>query len=348
MKTKYILLLSLCCAFIMCGSDEDPQVIDPQDPNATNVDWLVDPNLVFDGGPGKDGIPSVDNPHFDDIDEIDFMNDEDLVLGIRIGDEIKAYPHPVLDWHEIVNDEIGDQKVALTYCPLTGTGIGWGREINGEETRFGVSGLLYNTNLMPFDRATESTWSQQRLDCVNGELQGFKPELYSFVETTWASWKAAYPNSKILSNRTGYSRNYGIYPYGSYRTNNSLLFPITIDDTRLPKKERVLGVIINEEPKAYRFDQENNDLVLIEDAINGQAITVVSHRDKNFIAAFEGHGFSLLADIDFPFIIQDSQGFQYDILGFTNDGSASLTKPDQFIGYWFSWGTFYEGIDIYE
>ena len=121
---------------------------------------------------------------------------------------------------------------------MTGTGIGWDRMIEGQETEFGVSGLIYNTNLMPYDRRTNSTWSQQRLDCVNGELRGTRINTYSFVETTWATLKAFYPDAEVLTTQTGFSRNYGNYPYDDYRTSSATIFPVTNIDSRLhPKKE---------------------------------------------------------------------------------------------------------------
>jgi len=142
---KKINFLSVPIAFlfllISCG-DKD---------SVSSTDWLIPQSEVFDGGPGKDGIPSVDNPNFSAIAEIDFLDPQDLVVAIKAGDEIKVYPHPILDWHEIVNDEINGIPLALTYCPLTGTAIAWKRTINGKETTFGVSGLLYNSNNLPKD-----------------------------------------------------------------------------------------------------------------------------------------------------------------------------------------------------
>jgi len=138
-----------------------------------------------------------------------------LVIGFAQGDDARAYPHFILDWHEIVNDRVGDIHIAVTYCPLTGTGIGWEREINGSVTTFGVSGLLFNSNLIPYDRNTDSNWSQIRLDCVNGDLIGTEAETHVLVETTW---KTMYPKTLVMSMNTGYNRSYGNYPYGNYRT----------------------------------------------------------------------------------------------------------------------------------
>ncbi len=175
-------------AGISCA-DSDP-LAGSQGGGSNSNEWLIPQNEVRDGGPGKDGIPSLTTPSFVDNATADaFMLDNDLILAVKVGSEVRGYPHPILDWHEIVNDVMGDNKFAVTYCPLTGTGIGWNRVVNGEETTFGVSGLLYNTNLIPYDRKTDSNWSQMRNECVNGELMGDDADLVHMVEMSWSTWK---------------------------------------------------------------------------------------------------------------------------------------------------------------
>ena len=137
-----------------------------------NSTWSIPSNQVFDGGPGKDGIPALVNPAMVSSVQANYLTDNDLVIGFKVGDDVRAYPHQILDWHEIINDVVGEQPLAITYCPLTGTGIGWNRVISGNTTTFGVSGLLFNTNLIPYDRSTDSNWSQMKLECVNGQLIG--------------------------------------------------------------------------------------------------------------------------------------------------------------------------------
>ncbi len=313
-------------------------------------EWLIPSDQVFDGGPGKDGIPSIDNPDFTLTAEVSFLKDEDLVLGIAFDGVIKAYPHPILDWHEIVNDEFGELSLAITYCPLTGTGVAWNRVIEGELAEFGVSGLLYNTNLMPYDRITNSVWSQQRLDCVNGELKGTTAKVHSLVEMPWSVWKEAFPEALVLNTRTGYSRNYARYPYGDYRTNQRrLLFPIRHTDDRLPLKERVLGVVYSSEQKVYLFDDGQQSIDMILDEVAGRQIAIVRSKVLNVLAAFElrtDRTYELKKD-GFPNVIADSQGNVYDILGrCTHGNAAALNLSPQFMGYWFSWGTFYPEIPI--
>jgi hypothetical protein len=216
-------------------------------------DWLIPTSGIRDGGPGKDGIPSLTNPEFQSPSRIDFLQDDDLILGIRTEGEIRGYPHAILDWHEIINEDIGDQRIAITYCPLTGTGIAWDRKINAQIYSFGVSGLLYEANLLPYDRETDSHWSQIRMECVHGDLKGEKIKSLPVIEMNWITWKMMFTDSKIVTSNTGYERNYGIYPYGQYKTSNNLIFPVGIVDERLHKKEIVHGIVINDKAKVYRF-----------------------------------------------------------------------------------------------
>ncbi len=339
--------LSLTLILSACANDNGSTITS----SPTAEDWLIPRDEIFDGGPGKDGIPSIDNPQFTKASEISFLDAGDLVLGIKVGDVVKAYPHPVMDWHEIVNDKIGNLNIALTYCPLTGTGIGWNRFINGEVTTFGVSGLLYNTNLMPYDRLTNSTWSQQGLKCVNGALIGTKSENISFIETNFETWIKAYPNSEVMNTNTGFQRNYSRYPYGKYRTNNNILFPVTVDDTRLPKKERTLAIFLGDEPTAFTFNKSGEGINIFNQDLKGKKITIAVSADDNIIMAFINDKNLNLQPVknDLPILMKDSKGNRYDIFGKIVQGPDSGTKlelPTQFIGYWFSWASFYKNLDL--
>ncbi len=342
---KKLLFLLLVFSATSCGDDGA---------NGSSEDWTIPVEEVFDGGPGKDGIPSVDNPQFESFQSIDYLNDKDLVIGVfRNGIAGKAYPHPILDWHEIVNDNIGDLNFALTYCPLTGTGVSWNRDIDGETTTFGVSGKLYNTNLIPYDRLTDSYWSQLRLDCVSGSLIDRKIETTQIIETTWATWKAAYPNAVVMNTDTGFNRNYNNYPYGDYRTNdNNIIFPVSNLDTRLPAKERVLGVIEDSAQKVYSIELFDVPHV-IEDNVAGIDNIVIGSKVANFIVAFEDPGMNDLTYVanQLPVIAQDADGNKLDLGGRITEGPRQgerLTPLNSFMGYFFAFGTFYEDMDVYE
>lgn len=223
--------------------------------------WTIPTDKVFTVL-GQDAIPAIDEPKFEEFDQksalsLDdsFLKDDELVVGVTIDGSTKLYPHSILNWHEIVNDQIGDFYFSLSFCPITGTAIMWEREINGQVTTFGVSGLLYNGNVIPYDRNSESLWSQMKQECINGNLLGTQMTgITQVLETTWGTWKVIKDNPVVLTAETGFSKDYSVNPYENYVTDHShLSYPVEYDDDRLQRKERVLGVIVNGKAKAYRF-----------------------------------------------------------------------------------------------
>jgi len=322
-------------------------------------EWLVPAGEVRDGGPGKDGIPSMDNPNFSNMGQIDFLEAEDLVIVLETTEGVKAYPHPVLDWHEIVNDELPDGKnLGLTYCPLTGTAIGWNNILNGQKTTFGVSGLLYNSNLMPYDRATNSTWSQMSHKCVNGPLIGTEITTFHLVEMSFNSLREMYPDAAVLNTNTGFNRNYQRYPYGDYKTNNtSLIFPVNNMDDRVPSKERVLGVVVNDQVMTYRFESFAKESVnIVQNNFQGKSLVVIGSQEKNFLTAYENvlpDGTTLNFEAiqnQLPIMMKDKEGNKWDVFGQAVSGprkGQALPEVLNYIGYWFSWAAFNETLEVY-
>lgn len=373
MKIK--ISLSLACLWIaVCytACNDDPEIslpqtpISPNTPNQPNTsDWLIPVSEVFDGGPGQDGIPSIDQPQFWSAAEGDnFLDPNDLIVGISYNGTVRAYSHKILDWHEIVNDEIGDRSVAVTYCPLTGTASGWNRifqggPMEGLKTTFGVSGLLYNTNLIPYDRLTGSNWSQMLLRSVNGSLQGEFIGVDMVVETTWNTWKQVYPDTEVLSTNTGFNRNYELYPYGDYRTNNSrLLFPVSNEDNRLPGKERVHGVINEESTVAqiFTFGRFEEGLSMKRELWFGKDLLVVGSEPLNLIVSFyndleggENLEFTVASNTSLPVILTDNEGNEWDLFGEAVSGprrTQQLTPTRSYMGFFFAFGAFYPNVEI--
>ncbi|MFQ6119316.1 MAG: DUF3179 domain-containing protein, partial [Methanosarcinales archaeon] len=183
---------------------------------ARGVKYLVDPEKIVSGGPPKDGIPSIDNPKYVTVEEADkWIQDNELVLAIIYKDVKRVYPLQIMVWHEIVNDVIAGDPILITYCPLCGSGIAYERTINGEEVEFGTSGKLYNSNLVMYDRKTNSYWSQIDGLAIVGELTGTKLTAVSIDTVVWRDWKKAHPDSEVLSQDTGFIRPYGRDPYGN-------------------------------------------------------------------------------------------------------------------------------------
>lgn len=279
-----------------------------------------------------------------------------MVVGIKHNGVTKAYPHNILDWHEIVNDDVGGAKVALTYCPLTGSALGWDRFVDGKTTTFGVSGLLYNNNLIPYDRNTGSNWSQMLVKGVSGKMAGSAPETYDVVETTRSTWKEMYPNSHVLTRETGYNRDYEVYPYGDYKSNHSkLLFPVTNTDSRVENKQRVLGVKVGNAEKAYPLNTFAGKTFVTHDNLGGKEIVVAGNISKNFIVAFVRRlddgtlpEFEAVQDKD-RIILKDNEGNEWDIFGKAVSGPRAgeeLRKPLSYIAYWFAWAAFYPETDV--
>ncbi|WP_411894242.1 DUF3179 domain-containing protein [Winogradskyella sp. A2] len=355
-KTTYLLLLVLlvfsCSSSDPSNNDSNSDTSDDNDPSPTDS-WLIPVGDVKDGGPGKDGIPSIENPMFNLASETT-MDDDEIVVGIKIGNTIRAYPHFILDYHEIVNDIIDTENISISYCPLTGTAFAWESAIEGNiESHFGVSGLLYNSNLILYDRETDSYWSQMRLQCVNGDLIGDFPEIFPVIETNWNTWKNMYPNSEVLNTQTGFDKPYGNYPYGDYRTDQDLfLFVPSPLNPALPNKERVFTIIDDDKAKVYKFSNFINGNVII-DNFNGKDYLVIGN--ENIINAFEVNGIFNQLEYTFSFVnsdvfFTDNEGNGWSIFGEVISGprlGQTLNSPTSVTSMWFATAAFYPNPQIY-
>ncbi|UCE42606.1 MAG: DUF3179 domain-containing protein [Candidatus Aminicenantes bacterium] len=348
-RTKYLKLLLIVMLVFLPFCDEEAVETIPSN------EWLIPKDQIRDGGPGKDGIPSIDNPKFIPIKDAPTLN-IDLVIGIKIGSFVRAFPHPILDQHEIVNHTINSTSFALTYCPLTGSGIAWDTSAFSLNKTVGVSGQLYNSNLIPYDRGTDSNWSQMMNMCVNGQLIGQEAKQIHVVETTWGTWKMMYPDSLVLSRDTGFNRNYDVYPYDDYKFSDRLIFPVSNEDNRLSKKARIHGVIVGEETKAYPIGSFSPVITVLNEDFNGLEFVIVGDSLKNFAVSFKrklSDGTLLEfepVENELPVIMKDKGGSKWDIFGNAVSGprvGAKLEPTNSFISYWFAWAAFYPGAEIY-
>lgn len=275
---------------------------------------------ILSGGPGKDGIPAIDNPIFVTQDQADFVKDKDRVLALEIDGVAKAYPINILNWHEIVNDRIGDHYFAVTYCPLCGTGAVFSADIAGERSRFGVSGLLYNSDVLLYDNKTKSLFSQILSKAVSGPLVGEKLRALASTHTTWGGWKEQHPNTLVLSTDTGYSRDYTKNPYAGYGASRSLYFPApskSINADRFHPKETVIGLVDGERIKAYPFSElDKNDKVQFTDTING----------KRYILEWDSANKSAQIKNQKGGVIPTIQGFYFAWMAFYPDSKIYLVQ----------------------
>lgn len=352
--TKYFFCLFLI-AFVLsfgCGKVASNEQSSDKSGLAES-EWLISKGEVF-RAQGKDGIPSIDQPQFAPVNQIDYVDNDRKVLGIKVGNEIRAYPHQILDWHEIVNDEIeGKNRIAVTYCPLTGTGIAWERS----GTEFGVSGLLFRNNLILYDRSTDSKWSQMQMRAVNGPRSEDNTGNMNVIETTWKTWKLMYPDSKVLTTNTGYDRNYQSFAYGS-----AILYPIKNIDNRLEKRVRVHGVIASKIAdegalvRAYEIRKFGEDISLIYDQLQKEQIILVGSAEMNFVVSFKATLNGSLLDFEpihssLPIVMKDQEGNKWDVFGTAVEGpreGEQLTPVKSYTGYWFAWADFFPTIEIYE
>ena len=219
--------------------------------------YLVNPDKIRRGigalGDIRDRIPPIDDPKFVSIEDADeWIEDNELVLALEYNDVKRVYPLQVLVWHEIVNDNVGGDPVLVTYCPLCGSGIAYNPAINGETFDFGTSGKLLDSNLVMYDRPTNTYWTQIDGLAIVGELTGTELEPISIDTVVWRDWKAAHPDSEVLSKDTGHNRRYGNDPYGSYYEDSNLFFPVENSDDRIHAKDVVFGVKLGDQAVAFR------------------------------------------------------------------------------------------------
>ncbi len=328
---------------------------------------------IISGGVPKDGIPALTNPSFVGADAVTYLSDDDLVLGLVINGEVKAYPHNIGWWHEIVNDRIGGQAVSVTFCPLTGTGLAFNAEDENGQFELGVSGLLYNNNLIMYDRRDNSTLYPQLLFTgIEGPRLGERLEQIPVTETTWATWKTLYPDTQVVAGGTYSTSRYVRYPYvssrlGDYRTSNSyLLFSLdpalgnnsNVFSTIYEVKDRVLGVRINERSKAYHFNSMGEQIV-INDLVGGEEIVVLRDRAADLTLSYsrvvDGRtlGFEIETEIDGPFFgLRDVEtGTLWDISGRAFEGELAGQQLRQIPAYssmWFAWVSFWQDTEVWQ
>ena len=331
-----------------------------------NLDgWNELPDAIFSGGVPKDGIPSITNPEWKNASEVNWLADTALVAGVVIDGQAYAYPHAIMDQHEIVNEPNRETPYTISFCPLTGSSVVFKSTIDGGVKTFGVSGLLLQNNLIMFDRQTDSNWPQLRLQSDEGVLINTQLDLIDHTEIEWGSWKILHPGTFLMSRNTG--RNPDAYIpnllYENYRRPNfPPLFPMNYSDSRLQPKIRVLGVYAGNGTKAYSMSSFNNGRKIINDTIDNVNIAVFGDPDSRMIRAFvsavngqsltlrlkDGSDVGSLGNVQF---VDDETGTFWDIKGNAVEGSLKGEKMDRaksFIAYWFAWSAFNRDTELWE
>lgn len=254
------------------------------------TDLRIPRDEIFSGGPPRDGIPAILEPKFVSASDATFLQDSDVVIGLASGSTVRAYPLRILVWHEIVNDEVNGEPLIITYCPLCGTAMVFKREIGSQVYTFGVSGLLYNSDVLMYDHQTESLWSQLKMEAVSGPLSGQKLEWLPSTQTTWAAWRSSHPSTEVLSTDTGFRRNYAGHAYQSYELSDSTVFPVPSYRTELKQKDWVVGLLVDGVAKAYPLSLFEGKSKTIKDEVGGEEIRLVSEANGKHISATDASG----------------------------------------------------------
>ena len=237
---------------------------------------LIDASSIRSGGPPRDGIPSIDEPKFLAAEDTDFLDPDDRVIGVHRNGIAKAYPIRILDWHEVVNDDFAGAATLVTYCPLCRTGMVFDVENDEGEFTFGVSGLLYNSDVLLYDRQTGSLWSQIMSQAVTGPMKNVTLDLLPSRQTTWADWREIHPDTLVLSTDTGYRRKYDTSPYMDYERSSQLMFNVENRNRAYDNKNLVLGLSIGDQHRAYPFEElRARGADRFNDEFAGQKLTVV-------------------------------------------------------------------------
>ena len=315
------------------------------------VKHLIPLDKIKGGGPPKDGIPSIDDPKFAKIQDSQFVSDSDVVIGLEINGESRAYPLFILVWHEIVNDEFGGLPVAVTYCPLCYTNQVFERILNGTEVEFGTSGKLYNSNLLMYDRWTDSYWSQGLGLAVTGELTGMQLKTIPFDVITWGDWKKLYPNTLVLTTETGHLRSYATDPYGDYYTDPRIIFPVDNSDDRMHPKEIIIGFHEDGIYKAYR--QNDVDLYkIINDEIGNTSLMLVSQFSQNsraFDRTLDGEVLEFKIVEEKIMDTNTNSVWNYDGIAISGPLEGNkLTRMSIEPGFWFEWVAFHPDTEVWQ
>lgn len=323
---------------------------------------------ILSGGPPKDGIPSIDAPRSQSTREADeWLSDREPIVFVQVGDDARAYPIQILMWHEIVNDTVGGEPLLVSFCPLCNTAIAFKRTFNGQILDFGTTGRLRYSNLIMYDRQTETWWQQATGDAIAGEYTGAQLEFYPASMISWADFKDLHPDGKALSRDTGHPRDYGRNPYYGYDDINQtpFLFDGATPD-QLPPMARVLTIDLNGEAVAYPYDVLS-ELNAINDTVGGEAVVVfwtegtASALDTSNIPEGRDVGAAvaysrLLSEqtLTFKFtdgkILDEQTNSEWNIFGQAAAGELKgkqLAPVVSINHFWFSWAAFKPETRIY-
>ncbi len=323
----------------------------------------LDTDLLSSNLP-PNAIPALTEPPMVSPDDptVDYLLDGDRVLGVVVDGEARAYPHNVFWWHEIVNDRIGDRWISVTFCPLTGSGLGFDSELEGfGRLDLGVSGLLFANNLVMYDRTSGAVYGPQlRVEGACDAFQARSLDLVAVQEMSWGRWKALHPETLVVTGDLRRGRNYRQYPYGSYAnlSSDELLVPMAVDRSR-PLKERVLAIRVGDGGRGYPFLElaELGSVVAVHETVGGVP-TVVFFDEADGAAALAydrrvaDRTLTFEADTEAGVWMDAETGSTWTLGGQAIDGPLSgerlQPREDAYTVFWFAWRHFQPSGDVFD
>ena len=329
---------------------------------------------IFSGGVGRDtGIAPIDNPSFETLAEGDeWLDPLEPVIALEIGSRARAYPLQILIWHEIANDDLSGVPVAVTFCPLCNSAIVFDRRFEGEVLDFGVSGNLRNSDLIMWDRQTESWWQQLTGEGIIGKHAGKQLSFIPAQIVSWTSFKEAHPDGTVLSTDTGLGRTYGQNPYSGYdRINNDPFLFFDDLDGRLSPKERIAAFTVGgidaafphsilAEERVVNYDFAGEPVVVFFEPGTRSALDSFIFRLSKEIGATgvfapfsDGQRltFEFVADRESGTIKDVETGSTWSILGRATDGQLAGEQLERLVHqdhFWFAWAAFKPDTLIYQ
>lgn len=264
-------LVLLCASFYVTNASA-------AEGNISMENLRIPRDQIHAGGPPKDGIPALTDPQLVSAAVAESLAPTERVVGVSVQGESRAYPLRILNYHEIVNDTLAGTPIVVTYCPLCDSAVVFRRQVEDQVLEFGVSGLLYQSNVLMYDRSrgAQSLWSQLAGQAVSGPFSGTRLTPLPVELTTWGRWRGEHPKTTVLGPQTGHRRRYDVNPYTDYFRSSELMFPVGATDARLPQKSRVLGVVVGDEAKAYPLPDPDRERGVWQDMVGGRTLQLAT------------------------------------------------------------------------
>lgn len=348
MNKKITLVVLLIIMIIGCTKNDPSDYISSKN---KNLGWLVPFEDIVHTGESKDQISSIDDPQFVSVQDSDWSDDAVMYVYHHNG-ITKVYPQSLLDGHEIVNDMIDDHYFTITYCPITGSGMCWNRRINNRITEFGVSGILYNENLVPYDRNTNSYWSQMKMQSIYGQLKGSIPEHNLLIQTFFFTVKTIFSDALVLSNK----QNETVLSTGPILKNSNDIIDPNNTSNNLQGGSLFYGIISGNKLLVFDYKVFDTNMSIIQTNFNNQEYVIVGSKKYSIIVAFEisQQGLSqrtFMSISTLEGVMKDNLNNVYDLFGNVISGpdtGLKLSPAKSYFSKGFAWNLFFNQIELFK